>query len=233
MHRTGTALVCRNTRPIRTTTTYLPDQRPLRTCQRDAMEEDPASSPSIDSSAVGRLAVARLADGSVAVARLDGLADGLAVGCCADGSAVGGAVALAVAPFGGRKKKETPSVNPSCGRWLALARCHRGGSPRTFQRAASSPRGAQATPHPGKRNDRAPPPPASPRRAAPRLASPRLAAAHAHTHPRARARSARAKQPSKRVPNREPKGPGSNREPVRPPPLAVLAKASKAVPDIT
>ena len=124
-------------------------------------------------------------------------------------------------------------VNPSCGRWLALARCHRGGSPRTFQRAASSPRGAQATPHPGKKNDRAPPPPASPRRAAPRLASPRLAAAHAHTHPRARARSARAKQPSKRVPNREPKGPGSNREPVRPPPLAVLAKASKAVHDIT
>ena len=129
--------------------------------------------------------------------------------------------------------EETPSVNPSCGRWLALARCHRGGSPRTFQRAASSPRGAQAAPHPGKRNDRAPPPPASPRRAAPRLASPRLAAAHAHTHPRARARSARAKQPSKRVPNREPKGPGSNREPVRPPPLAVLAKASKAVLDIT
>ena len=72
-----------------------------------------------------------------------------------------------------------------------------------------------------------------PRRAAPRRASPRLAAAHAHTHPRARARSARAKQPSKRVPNREPKGPGSNREPVRPPPLAVLAKASKAVLDIT
>ena len=56
------------------------------------MEEDLdlASSPSIDSSAVGRLAVARLADGSVAV------------GCFADGSAVGGAVALAVAPFGGR-----------------------------------------------------------------------------------------------------------------------------------
>ena len=113
--------------------------------------------------------------------------------------------------------KETPSVNPSCGRWLALARCHRGGSPRTFQRAASSPRGAQATPHPGKRNDRAPPPPASPRRAAPRLASPRLAAAHAHTHPRARARSARAKQPSTRVSSREPKGPDSNREPARPP----------------
>ncbi len=129
-------------------------------------------------------------------------------------------------------EKEAPSVNPSCGRGLALARRHRGGSPRTFQRAASSPRGAQATPHPGKKNDRAPPPPASPRRAAPRLASPRLAAAHAHTHPRARARSARAKQPSKRVPNREPKGPGSNREPVRPPPLAVLAKASKAVLDI-
>ena len=135
--------------------------------------------------------------------------------------------------FPSTPRKETPSVNPSCGRWLALARCHRGGSPRTFQRAASSPRGAQATPHPGKKNDRAPPPPASPRRAAPRLASPRLAAAHAHTHPRARARSARAKQPSKRVPNREPKGPGSNREPVRPPPLAVLAKASKAVLDIT
>ena len=124
-------------------------------------------------------------------------------------------------------------VYPSCGRSLALARCHRGGSPRASPRAASSPRDALATPHPGKRNDRAPPPPASPHRAAPRLASPRLAAAHAHTHPRARARSARAKQPSKRVPNREPKGPGSNREPVRPPPLAVLAKASKAVLDIT
>jgi len=57
---------------------------------------------------------------------------------------------------------ETPSVNPSCGRWLALARCHRGGSPRASPRAASSPRDALATPHPGKRNDRAPPPPASP-----------------------------------------------------------------------
>ena len=73
------------------------------------------------------------------------------------------------------RKKFFSEVNPSCGRWLALARRHRGGSPRTFQRAASSPRGAQATPHPGKRNDRAPPPPASPHRAAPRRASPRLA----------------------------------------------------------
>ena len=63
---------------------------------------------------------------------------------------------------------------------FALARCHRGGSPRTFQRAASSPRGAQATPHPGKRNDRAPPPPASPRHASPCSS----ARAHAPTRPR-------------------------------------------------
>ena len=130
-------------------------------------------------------------------------------------------------------KKFFFEVNPSCGRWLASARCHRGGSPRASPRAASSPRDALATPHPGKRNDRAPPPPASPRRAAPRRASPRLAAAHAHTHPRARARSARAKQPSKRVSSREPKGPSSNREPVRPPPLAVLQRHSRAVPHIT
>ena len=66
-----------------------------------------------------------------------------------------------------------PSVNPSCGRWLALARCHRGGSPRASPRAASSPRDALATPHPAKAKDRAPPPPpAAPRHATPRLASP-------------------------------------------------------------
>ena len=53
-------------------------------------------------------------------------------------------------------------VNPSCGRLSALARCRRGGSPRASPRAASSPRDALATPHPGKKNDRAPPPPASP-----------------------------------------------------------------------
>ena len=53
-------------------------------------------------------------------------------------------------------------VYPSCGRSLALARCHHGGSPRTSQRAPSSPRDALATPHPSKSNDRAPPPPASP-----------------------------------------------------------------------
>ena len=85
------------------------------------------------------------------------------------------------------REKETPSVNPSCGRWLALARCHRGGSPRTFQRAASSPCGAQATPHPGKsKRSRA----AAARLAAPRRAAPRLALQQ-RTRTRARAHAAR------------------------------------------
>ena len=82
-----------------------------------------------------------------------------------------------------------------------------------------------------------------PRAAAARLAlpapapapapAPRLAAAHAHTHALTPLAFATAKQPSTRVSIREPKGPDSNREPARPPPLAVLQRHSRAVPHIT
>ena len=111
-----------------------------------------------------------------------------------------------------------------------MARCHRGGSPRTFQRAASSPRGAQATPHPGKRKRAAAARLAAPRRTAPRLALQQRT--RTRTHAPALAPRERSNPPSEFRTGSQ-KGPGSNREPVRPPPLAVLAKASKAVLDIT
>ena len=67
---------------------------------------------------------------------------------------------------------------------------------------------------------------AAPRRPAPRLASPCSTRTRTRSHA-ARVRYARAKQPSTRVSIQEPKGPDSNREPARPPPLAVHAKAVK------
>jgi len=73
--------------------------------------------------------------------------------------------------------------------------------------ATRSPRLTRAK----KRNDRAPPPPASP--CLPLRLRLRLAL-QPRTHARALAplAFATAKQPSTRVPNREPKAPGSNRE---------------------
>ena len=88
------------------------------------------------------------------------------------------------------------------------------------------PRDALATPHPGKKEERSRA--AAARLAAPRRAAPRLALQqrHAHTHPRARARSARAKRPSSRESNLEPKAPGSNRGPAQPPLLRFLQRQS-------
>jgi len=132
------------------------------------------------------------------------------------------------------RKKFFFRVNPSCGRLIALARCRRGGSPRASPRAASSPRDALATPHPGKskRSRAAAARPACPCTCACACASPCSRAAHAHTHALTPLAFATAKQPSTRVSIQEPKGPDSNREPARPPPLAVHERLSGAVPHI-
>ena len=124
-------------------------------------------------------------------------------------------------------------VYPSCGRSLALARCHHGGSPRTSQRAPSSPRDALATPHPSKSNDRAPPPPASP--CLPLRLRLRLAL-QPRTRARARACAARVRYREATLhASSEPGAKSSRLEPrtVQPPPLAVLQRHSRAVPHIT
>ena len=89
-------------------------------------------------------------------------------------------------------------------------------------------RARHASPGKSKRSRAA----AAARRATPRHASPRLALQHAHTHALTPLAFATAKQPSTRVSIQEPKGPDSNREPARPPPLAVHKRLSGAVPHI-